>query len=715
MKKRMLVVVMIVMMVWGTGFEVLAQEERTEEELLFMEIPIVVTADRIDQPITEASANVIVITEEMIKERGYLDLKDVFNDLPGFDLSTNIYGEFSTLIYQRGIGGNNKLLLLLNGEKISSPSGKQFPYGNNVPLGNVERIEIVYGPGAVLYGHDAFGIVNIITKSAEKLNSTHIHTSAGQFKTYDNWVNHGKRINQDISYSIFARSFITSGQELSSKYSSLSFIKTGYSNSPDVRNKYEDPVNDYNIDMALNIRDFSISFYRSYYHEQLSKGLIPNHYVYNKEAYWGQTINKLSVKHEYSKNGFNLNSRFSLTQFEIEPEMNWYYISETDYSTLKVHQYGKTNGIKFEEKGHYTFSNDLNLMAGIIAEDITGLPIGDVTGAPFDRNSLLQLNNFYNTQYPQAVLSSQNYGVFAQLKYPFKDKLHFTLGMRRDYNTIYKGVTTTRSSIVYKRNPGQVFKLLYGQAYIAPSYFHRYEAWFTYDYGHIQNPDLKPEKLITAEIVWTQQWLKNMKTNISVYHNLVKNLIVRRLKGQISLPGHWGDPNPYVEWYDNFGELKSYGIDSQLDYWLSKNLKIYLNYSFIDGYTEHPEQSYVGEKFDLFKTSKHKVMAGATIKTPINISITPRVRWVSDIATRPENAKYGRNNPYTGKHERMPGYTLVDLNIVYSHKNMDIHLLVNNLLNSRYHTAGVASESSVYLPEVPQDLRRILVGVAYHF
>ncbi|MDI6791445.1 MAG: TonB-dependent receptor [bacterium] len=714
--KNLLVLGMVVTLVAGLGFDVLAQEEFAEasgEELLFMEIPMVITATRREQPITEAPANVIVITEEMIKERGYLDLKDVFQDLPGFDLSTNIYGEFSTLISQRGIGENNKLLLLLDGKNISCPSGKQFSYGNNVPLGNVERIEIVYGPGSALYGAGAFGIVNIITKSSTMSPGTHIHLGAGQFETYNNWIHHSKWINEDMSYSIFARLFRTSGQDLSSEYNSLSFIKTGYPNWP-VRAEYEDPVKDYNIGLNLDIRNLSLSFDRSSYHEQLSKGLIPEHYVYNEEAYWAHTINKLSMKHRYSRNEFNLNSKFSLSQFEIDPEMNWYYLLE-DGTTLQVHQYGKTNGIKVEEQGDYTFANRLNLMIGAIFEDITGLPIGDVIGEPFDRDSMLQLNNFYNDDYPQAALSSQNYGIFVQAMYPYKDKLYFTLGTRHDYNTIYKGVTNPRLSLVYQRTPSQIFKLLYGQAYIAPSYFHRYEVWFTYDYGHVQNLDLKPEKLKTAEIVWSQDWSKNMKTNISAYYNIVDDLIVRRLKGQITLPDHWGDTTPWVEWNDNFGELESYGIDSQFDYWLGGNLKMYLAYSFMDGHTTHPEESYKDKEFDLFKTSKHKVMAGATIKSFKNLSLTPRIRWVSDIATRPENVKYGENNPHTGKYARMPGYSVVDLNMVYVGKNMDIHLLVNNLLNKKYYTAGVSSENTVYLPEVPQDLRRILLGLTYHF
>ena len=220
----------------------------------------------------------------------------------------------------------------------------------------------------------------------------------------------------------------------------------------------------------------------------------------------------------------------------------------------------------------------------------------------------------------------------------------------------------------------------------------------------------------TIELNWAQRWSEAAQTNVSVYRNRVSDLIVRRGYGVISLPEHWGDPNPYVEWNDNFGKLTSYGVDSRLDYCLSKRVRGYLNYSYIDGKTDHPEQAYAGVEFDLFKTSEHKIMAGLNWKPVDKLSISPRLRWVSDIATRPENAKYGIDNPYSGVHGRMPGYTLMDMNIIYEcSEGICLNLLINNLLNENYCTAGVSSEWSVYLPEVPQDLRRILLGVSCRF
>lgn len=63
----------------------------------------------------------------------------------------------------------------------------------------------------------------------------------------------------------------------------------------------------------------------------------------------------------------------------------------------------------------------------------------------------------------------------------------------------------------------------------------------------------------------------------------------------------------------------------------------------------------------------------------------------------------------------MPGHFFVNLHARFHHllPNMDAFVTVTNLLNKRYYTAGVRTESSVFLPRVPQDLRAVMVGFTY--
>ncbi|MCJ8345046.1 TonB-dependent receptor plug domain-containing protein, partial [bacterium] len=139
-------------------------------EDIFLLDEVVVTASRTKQKIKKAPSTIRVISAQMIKERGYKDIKDIFRDLPGFDFSEDLAGEVRSLAIGRGILGSNKYMFLLDGKKINITSGERFILGNNIPLNMVKKIEIVYGPASAMYGADAYsGVLNIITYTYEDL------------------------------------------------------------------------------------------------------------------------------------------------------------------------------------------------------------------------------------------------------------------------------------------------------------------------------------------------------------------------------------------------------------------------------------------------------------------------------------------------------------------------------------------------------------------
>ncbi len=683
------------------------------DQLLWGDDIYITTASKTQEHASDAPAAVIIITEEMIKERGYRDLKDIFSDLPGFDISTNIYGEFSTLIAQRGIGGNNKIVLLLNGTRITSPSGKQFQFGNNVPVWNLKKIEIVYGPASALYGADAFSVVNMITKDAEDEEEIHVDLVAGQDNTFDVYMSVNRRLSEDISLNVFARKYKSDGPDLSDEYPELSSEYSGIKHYG-----YNDPTDDMNLFVNAEIRDFSILFHYSDYNEQLSKALEPqDHYMYSDDAYWGHSLWQLALKHKHTRNKLSIKTDATYSQFEIDPEMNWVYFA--DYmpdNKLKVHQYGIMEKYNLETQFDYDLTGDLNAIAGLSHSELMGMPTGDKTGDPFDTEGPLRLNNFYNDLYPQNAIRETEHAAYLQLRYRFSDELNFVGGFRYDYNSKYKETNNPRVGAIFRKDD-TTLKLLFGGAYIAPGLFHRYETWFTEEYGHIQNLDLKPEKLKTVEVNWTQNFSEKLKTSIGIYYNDVKDLIVRKSYGPIEFRPDWyadggwvdanGDSSVWVEWSTNFGKLTSYGVDVPVYYLFSPDLKIFASYSFLDGEITDPE---TGDKSDIFKTSQHKISGGLTYILFDKLYITPRFRWASEIVTRQENSIY--------KGDRMPGYDLFFLNLHYKDviDNLDAHLSINNLLNKSYYTAGVATEgSNTYLPRVPQNLMTITGGVSYRF
>ncbi len=117
-----------------------------------------------------APATIQIITYQDILNRGYIDLEQLFHDLPGFDISRNSGLSYSD-IYQRGYrtaANTDRTLLLIDGVENNEMWSNSAFISRQYALSNIKRVEIIYGPASTIYGANAFiGVVNIITKNEE--------------------------------------------------------------------------------------------------------------------------------------------------------------------------------------------------------------------------------------------------------------------------------------------------------------------------------------------------------------------------------------------------------------------------------------------------------------------------------------------------------------------------------------------------------------------
>lgn len=153
-----------------------------ETELaLFEEIPMVITASKKLQPITEAPASVYVVTQEDIKQSGSMNLWDALRMVPGMDVVSATPGH--GIASMRGFAdlGGNKTLLLVDGRSVYLPlQGVLLWESLHIQPEEIERIEVVKGPVASLYGANAnLGLINIITKKPEDLENNIVSATVG--------------------------------------------------------------------------------------------------------------------------------------------------------------------------------------------------------------------------------------------------------------------------------------------------------------------------------------------------------------------------------------------------------------------------------------------------------------------------------------------------------------------------------------------------------
>lgn len=150
-------------------------------ELLLFEEPVVTSVAKRAQALSEAPAAVYVITAEAIRRSGMQTIPELLRMVPGLDVAR--INAHTWAVSARGFNGefSNKLLVLIDGRSVYSPlfSGV-FWDEQNLLLEDVERIEVIRGPGGTLWGANAVnGVINIVTKLAKETQGALVTAGGG--------------------------------------------------------------------------------------------------------------------------------------------------------------------------------------------------------------------------------------------------------------------------------------------------------------------------------------------------------------------------------------------------------------------------------------------------------------------------------------------------------------------------------------------------------
>lgn len=151
------------------------------EALLFYDVPVVVSATRTERSVRDIPNAVTVITAEEISSSGATSLVQLLATVPGLEVMRNSVADYN--LSARGFNGtaNSNLLVMIDGRSTYLDFfGIVIWDYLNVTLQDIERIEVIRGPGSSLYGANAFlGTVNIVTKRPEDLPTAYVRGGVG--------------------------------------------------------------------------------------------------------------------------------------------------------------------------------------------------------------------------------------------------------------------------------------------------------------------------------------------------------------------------------------------------------------------------------------------------------------------------------------------------------------------------------------------------------
>ena len=186
------VVTLLMLAVLSAGSAMAADGDQTTLNL----DSITVTANKMDEDITDVPQSITVINDEVLKEKGIRDIPDVINEIPNMDFIPSTGGQVNF----RGLNtslftSNNPVVLYVDGVAYSSQ------FGFEASLVNVERIEVLRGPQGTLYGKDAIGaVIKVVTKEPENEWHGNIGTEYGSYNDIQGSFNVNGPLIQDKLY-----------------------------------------------------------------------------------------------------------------------------------------------------------------------------------------------------------------------------------------------------------------------------------------------------------------------------------------------------------------------------------------------------------------------------------------------------------------------------------------------------------------------------------
>lgn len=684
------------------------------EELMAVEVATVTTASKRPERATEAPATVIVIDRAEIELRGYRTLKDVLRDLPGMETVEYSFSEFGTLVPVRGIVGNNKIVVLVNGMRVNPPGGENFPLRTDFSVRGAQQIEVMYGPGSTLYGQDAISaVINVKTVRPEALLQGTLAADGGLNAERDAWGTFGSAWGPDKRYRFFGHAFYHDSElaRLDKEYENwwagyrqvaLSASPAGLGLKPERQDFGLNIFGRFEVDDLLSLQVWHRQSERS-----SSEGFSPI-LGYLKEAVWGDQSTVVEARHNWNIiDNAKLESAFTYNHYEIDPASRYVFPLVSGGTTnwfFDDFKAGQGDSWTIEETFRWDPHPRFSVLAGAVAQfnDITP----KYTVGPGDFVYYTAISNLASVAtIPRSISTRyQTYAGYIEGTWHVLGHLKAIAGVRVTKDTRLSEIPVTpRAALVYDINDEWTAKYVFTRAFVAPA---PYFASATYDNGQslaTANPDLEPETSTTHEFNLTYH-KPNLTVGLSGYYGEQENLILLSDSGapQNWLSAVWVGPNAdeprTLVRSANGGSSTRYGLDLYAQAKLG-SFSPWASYSYVDF-----EQCNAGIETGLPGISRHNGRAGITWAVNPKLFVTPSL----SIRSTPENINGGALQNETKTPWDVNLYILFNAN-----RHLDLFLNIRNAFDHHYALRGITGGAKV--DAIPQETFGITAGLRWVF
>src|SRR5580658_7272741 len=162
-----------------------------------------------EQALSKVGAAVFVITQEDIRRSGMMNIPDLLRMVPGVSVARLDSNAWAISIRGFSDRYSDKVLVLIDGRSVYSEVFSGVYWDQlNVPLEDIERIEVIRGPGGTVWGANAVnGVINIITKSSKDTQGGLLTAETGSEENLEGLVQYGGKIGDKGTYRAFGNYF----------------------------------------------------------------------------------------------------------------------------------------------------------------------------------------------------------------------------------------------------------------------------------------------------------------------------------------------------------------------------------------------------------------------------------------------------------------------------------------------------------------------------
>jgi len=532
----------------------------------------VFSASKQEEPVREAPVPVTVITAEMIRSSGARTLQEALNTfVPGF---TFVQDHNEANLATRGVyaSSQQKVLVMLDGHRLNSRAFSSADPDYGIGLGKVKRIEVLRGPGSVLYGNVALmAVVNLITKTGKEVDGTTVRLGAGNYGQMSGEFLIGQEVaNGDVL--VWGQVFQADGQRIN--------VPAARDYSPNPRDGSaivggaKGPLS---YDVGAKYRSGNLTVLLGTHQGKVIEPFT------SAGKMTGETYDYGALR-TFNGIGPGLASRTSFLEGRYErPLGEAWSMNATAYC-----DYNELAGVysNTPAAGAEQYIANSEAACGAIAHGIYAYDGGRIGRGNFmvgaqaegmrliDSDFLVGTNGDWtqssDTKNAQVILpgTETTYSGFVQARHKVGDFV-INLGSRFDYKNRKTGETITdfspRVAVVWIPTSTIDLKLSFGQSFVDAPYWYRYNTIPSYRGAS----NLTPEHLQSVQFTPTFTHGK-FRSSVTFFYDLVTDFIFRNQ-----------DPNlPATSpIYQNAGRLENAGVEGETEY-LASAFRLRFNFTY---------------------------------------------------------------------------------------------------------------------------------------